>query len=1608
MSELQVSHANELLEIGSAHGRRIDDERRNFDDLEKKHLELSQRMSELEVSHARELLEIGSAHGRRIDDERRNFDDLEKKHLELSQKMSELEVSHANELLEIGSAHGRRIDDERRNFDDLEKKHLELSQRMSELQVSHANELLEIGSAHGRRIDDERRNFDNLENKYVAQLAQARRAAEDAPRAIADRERLRARELQTRDELHATQLEAQSTLFAGIAEGYREQLTRAQQASDNALCEIAQRERDHSEKLLNLFDRYEANTAESEKRWLDQLATLGRDHEAEIDKVEGERALLEIELGQTREAMDQERFYAQYLESELEGRRRSAAWRMTMLFRHPKPSKIQPPTTVQRSNVSPGPDVSAPSSLARYPHDIANTIEDLLSCEDEAFVWGAYKLLLRRDPDVQGRRYYLASVRAGIDRREILRQIRLSPEAISINASLAGLDEEIYESQLKRRPLMRIWRRMLGQRPTNVASRETALQKLMELSGLQIRKLSGIRFNGDIATFDHDPQLHVELTQAFGREATRAVIELEIQSVDGQVLDPKLYLGPSENQAILPRVHSGVYTFLLSFPTYFHSFRLDPNTGRGRARITRLALRPIEAFELAAMCASDKDHAGPAELLHDIDSDVLWDIALSETMRLNRLRPYEGGAVESVEHGRIGGVVMDREVSPPPVVQPTVTDYGLNPAAQPKTPIDFRRERICADIEDRLVRGGPQADLAGPLVSILTPVYNVKDIWLRRMIDSVTRQTYRNWELCLVDDGSTDASVRSVLAEVADSDERIRILFRGANGGISAATNDALSMARGQYVALVDNDDMLTCDALEAMVEAIVRDDFPDWLYSDEFKIDEQDRASALFAKPDWSPYMLLNYMYTGHLSLYLTETVRNLGGFRTMFDFSQDYDLALRVSEEPCRVTHVEKYLYGWRMIAGSGAHGDKPNARLSNIAALQDAIYRRGWKGKSVPLPTANRVVFDRNDLQAKCSIVVPSDNAENIQNSIDSILKTSTYGNFEIIVVTNSMVITDLRSREENESVIWQAYDKPFNFSDKCNCGASIATGEFIIFYNDDVRVVSPNWMESLLEYLALPGIGAIGPKLLYENGTIQHAGMVTGVRRLVGTAFHAYPGDTAIHFNMAQCVREVSLICGALLAMPAKLFRELGGWDSVNTPISHSDVDLCLRIREAGYSCIYTPYATLVHIGHVSLAQEDAMARVTTNREKQKHDIYILKRFGSLVRRDPFFPKAMRDLVYIDSQEEFIIGPAAGQARGRPDVLIVSHELTNSGAPRVVFDMAHALIELGSFVVVTAPSDGPMRSKLEALGVQVIIDETLFLGQPWIKEFGRTFDKVIVNTIIGWPTVQQLQDEVQTYWYIHEAALIDHIADSQPAFKAFLPQGRNILAVSGRTGEYLSKHEASFQTLQTGVHDIGASFPPQNMQNTKVKFGLFGGLESRKGQDIAAEGFRLLPDKLRQSAELHFFGRTLDASFEESVRNSCRGYPNIYFNGEAKHPEYFSRLLEMDVIVLPSRDDPFPLVALDAMSCSKTILCSHTTGTSWHIVHGKSGYIAYENNAADLCELFAMLISDAAARHVVRVGAREVFESLFTIDAFRTRFYGAIGLSVEASHFATNAA
>ncbi|GAC1480125.1 MAG: hypothetical protein NVS2B11_04780 [Acetobacteraceae bacterium] len=509
----------------------------------------------------------------------------------------------------------------------------------------------------------------------------------------------------------------------------------------------------------------------------------------------------------------------------------------------------------------------------------------------------------------------------------------------------------------------------------------------------------------------------------------------------------------------------------------------------------------------------------------------------------------------------------------------------------------------------------------GPTISILLPVYRTPLHVLERAILSVMCQTYKDWELCVVDDHSGQAGLRAALARFAAADARIRVVQARSNGGIAAASNRALGLATGTYAGLLDHDDMLTGDALELVAAVLRARPELDLVYSDECTIDAEDVPVRLYTKPDWSPMLLTAGMYTGHFSVYRTAMMRDAGGFRSAFDYSQDYDLALRIAERGPVVAHIREVLYGWRMIAGSAAMGDKPSARASNVAALQSALERRGWGGAALPLPMSNRMA--RSPARPPLvSIVVPSDTAAHILQTVMSIVAHTAYPKYEIVVVARDVVIGACRKAVRPGRVRFVGYNEAFNFSDKCNAGAAAARGAYVVFFNDDVRVVTPDWIEILLEALTLPGVGAVAPKLLYEDNTIQHAGMVTGTRRLVTTAFHCFPHATPAHHNMAQSLREVSLLSGACLAMPASVFAALGGFDAVNTPIAHSDVDLCLRLREAGLSCLFTPHAVLTHIGHLSMGIDERAAAKRKAFRPDKADIYLMRRFGRMLEDDPF--------------------------------------------------------------------------------------------------------------------------------------------------------------------------------------------------------------------------------------------------------------------------------------------------------------------------------------------------------------------------------------------------
>lgn len=887
----------------------------------------------------------------------------------------------------------------------------------------------------------------------------------------------------------------------------------------------------------------------------------------------------------------------------------------------------------------------------------------------------------------------------------------------------------------------------------------------------------------------------------------------------------------------------------------------------------------------------------------------------------------------------------------------------------------------------------------GPTISILVPVYKTPIIFLERAILSVLFQTYANWELILVDDFSQRSDIEAILKYYARVDSRVKVHFCERNDGTSAATNEALRIASGSYIGLLDHDDMLTRDALERVADRLVENDELDLVYTDECWIDRDNLVDGLFHKPDWSPLLLLNFMYTGHFSVYRKTLVESVGGFRSKFDFSQDYDLVLRVAERQPKVAHIDEILYGWRMAAGSAAIGGKPTARISNIAALQDAADRRGYDGVAIALPTANRVKRQLKGQAPLVSIVIPSDSHSNIRDSVNSIISHSTYENYEILVVTNSEFIATYGGALGSRTTRLVKYDEPFNFSDKCNVGASRANGEYVVFFNDDVRVISPDWIETLLEYLTLPDVGVVGPKLLYENGSIQHAGMVTGVRRLVGTAFHAYPGDTTAYFNLAQSVRETSLISAACLAMPMKVFREIGGFDPRNVPVAHSDVDLCFRVRESGRSCVYTPHAQLMHIGHLSIGSAETEARRKAKPfRKNKADLFLLKRWGRYLERDPYFPPKVRDFVYIDSQEPFSYRTSgfATSAKSGSDFILFSHDLSGSGAPRVLYDLAKTLINAGHYVLVVSPEDGVFSKRFLGIGADVIVDALALSGHAAVVDLAKNFDVAICNTIVCWPIPPQLQPYLQVYIYAHESQLIRHYAENVPGFREGMSAATAIWAAGPLVVSAICEQcGLTAQNIEGCVEELDHLAKEDPYEGATV-IAVVGTYEPRKGQDIAILGFNKLTRERRAQSRLVMAGRTNNPEFRKALTGLVDTSSHIDFYDELTHTDVAALMSRASIVLVPSRDDALPLVSMEALAGGKVLVCSKTTGTSAYIIDGESGFVLHEGSPEDICATLERVFKQRRDWPRIGANARRVYEANFTPQRFEERILRALGL------------
>ena len=483
-----------------------------------------------------------------------------------------------------------------------------------------------------------------------------------------------------------------------------------------------------------------------------------------------------------------------------------------------------------------------------------------------------------------------------------------------------------------------------------------------------------------------------------------------------------------------------------------------------------------------------------------------------------------------------------------------------------------------------------------PKFSVIMPVYNVEAKWLEKAIESVRKQIYPDWELCIADDASTKPHIRPLLEKYSKLDSRIKVFFREENGHISAASNSALELATGDYIALLDNDDEFTIDALYENAKLINSHPEADFIYSDEDKIDSKGNLSGPFFKPDWSPEYFHACMYTCHLGVYRAELIREIGGFRKGYDGAQDYDLVLRVVEETKNIFHIPKILYHWRIIPSSAASGSeaKPWAYKAAQKSLEAMIERSpypGWvdEGPSLGFFRVRRKIVGH----PLVSIVIPTGgksietsqgSLHLLENCLASINKLSTYKNFEVIVVdSDNLTEANIQTITAPNLNIIQCLG-PFNLSKKINQGADAAQGEFLLLLNDDIEVITPDWLESMVELAQQKEIGAVGAKLLFPNDTIQHS----GVAIIGGNPGHTFYGVDKNHpgYFLSNIVnRNYFAVTGACVMMRRDLFQQLGGFDE-ELPLNYNDVDLCLKAHQAGYRNVLTPYAQLIHYESVS--------------------------------------------------------------------------------------------------------------------------------------------------------------------------------------------------------------------------------------------------------------------------------------------------------------------------------------------------------------------------------------------------------------------------------------
>ena len=883
-----------------------------------------------------------------------------------------------------------------------------------------------------------------------------------------------------------------------------------------------------------------------------------------------------------------------------------------------------------------------------------------------------------------------------------------------------------------------------------------------------------------------------------------------------------------------------------------------------------------------------------------------------------------------------------------------------------------------------------------PSISLIMPVCDPPRECLIKAIESVRAQVCGEWELCIADDCSTNPAIRAELERFQAEDPRIRLISLEQNLNISRATNRAVGLATGEFLLFLDHDDELTPDAVGEVALYLAEHPQTDMLYSDDDKIDLAGKRYAPQFKPDWSPELLLSYMYLSHLLVVRRSVFESVGAMRVGFEGAQDYDLALRVAERTGKVGHIPKVLYHWRALPGSTASSGaaKPASLEAGRRAVAEAFTRRGIAARVTQPEFAaagNLGIYGHEfpDEGPTVTILIPTKNQVAVLRQCIASLRATTYRNVEIVIIDNESddpeTLSYLRSLPHRIIRLGNPSGR-FNFAAINNRAVEQVTGEFVLFLNNDTEVRAPRWLSQMMGYAQMPGVGAVGAKLIFADGRIQHAGVIHGLYHgMAGPAFKLMPSGEHGYLAYASVVRNYSAVTAACLLTPRERFVELGGFNEAEFGVAYNDVDYCYRLIDQGYRCVYCPDAQLTHYEGYSRGFADDPAEVAAFKQKYK------------LRRDPWYSP---HLSLVD--ESFSLVPRTIAARRQKPIPMVMTALSLNceGAPWSQYELTKELVRRKVIQpIVFSPLDGPLRALYEEEGIPVMVDRHPLSGVTTLEQFTEAV-KVFSSKCLSWGAELVYANTLQNFYAVAAAqaagipsvwnpresepwqTYFDYLPDGvvQKAYDCFASPYRVVFVADATRDAYAALNTRhNFTVVRNGldrarIEQASREWPAVRAREAigvgdgEVVILLLGTVCARKGQQDLLKALSQLSPELQArvrcyivgdrpsqySAELH----ALAAQLPAEVRSRVHLIP------ETRQTAQYYRAA--DLFVCTSKLESYPRVVLEAMAYGLPIVTTPVFGIREQVRDGVNALFYDAGNSVALADRLQRVLQDDGLR------------------------------------------